>query len=165
MKKKTVEDYVELVYDLQKNKKQVHTNDIASALEISPASVTEILQKLSNEGYVNYKKYAGVTLTNKGKKVARITKHRHDALKEFFILLGIDERTADLDACEMEHILHQSTMDTIIKFVEVIKKCQTTPFWLKRLKEYVKTGHLHECPQELVKVCVSFSNKEKNRSS
>ena len=44
MRKKTIEDYVELVYDLQKEKKRVHTNDIASAFDINPASVTEIFQ-------------------------------------------------------------------------------------------------------------------------
>ena len=50
MRKKTIEDYVELVYDLQHGKKRVHTNDVASALNINPASVTEIFQKLSDEG-------------------------------------------------------------------------------------------------------------------
>ncbi|HDM25384.1 MAG TPA: metal-dependent transcriptional regulator, partial [Thermoplasmatales archaeon] len=40
MRKKTIEDYVELFYDIQKEKKKVHTSDIASALSINPASVT-----------------------------------------------------------------------------------------------------------------------------
>jgi len=70
LRKKTIEDYVELVYDLQKGKKRVHTNDIASALDINPASVTEIFQKLSNDGYIDYEKYSGATLTDKGRKIA-----------------------------------------------------------------------------------------------
>ena len=162
MRKKTIEDYVELVYDLQKGKKRVHTNDIAVRLNINPASVTEIFQKLSDEGYINYEKYSGATLTKKGIKVAKETKKRHDTLKEFLLLLGIDKKTADEDACEMEHILHPKTMETIIKFVEVIKHCEVTPFWIERLKIYVKTGKLSECPIDLVNTCLKYSKVTKN---
>jgi len=158
MRKKTIEDYVELVYDLQKGKKPVHTNDIASALNISPASVTEIFQKLSEEGYIDYEKYRGATLTKKGRRIARKTKKRHDTLTEFLLLLGIEKETAEKDACEMEHILHPDTMDTILKFVKVVKRCEVTPFWLNRLKKYVKTGKLTECPPDMVEVCLKHAH-------
>jgi len=121
LRKKTVEDYLELLHDLQKNKKIVHTNDIASSLNIKPSSVTEIFQKLCEEGYINYEKYSGVTLTEKGKKIALDTKRRHKKLTEFLVLLGVDKKTAESDACEMEHILHPKTMEKIIKFVEDVK--------------------------------------------
>ena len=161
MRKKTIEDYVELVYDLQKGKDRVHTNNVASILSISPASVTEIFQKLSKAGYVNYEKYSGATLTEKGIKVAIATKKKHDTLTEFLVLLGVNKKTAEKDACEMEHILHPSTMDTVIKFVEVVKRCDVTPFWLERLKEYIKTGKLPKCPSELSEICFKYS-KTKN---
>ena len=157
MRKKTIEDYVELFYDLQKGKNRVHTNDIASALKINPASVTEIFKKLSEAGYVNYEKYTGATLTKKGRKIAIATKKKHDILTEFLVLLGVDKKTAEEDACEMEHILHPDTMDTVIKFVEVVRQCDVTPFWLERLKEYVKTGKLSECPSELAEICFKYS--------
>ena len=156
MRKRTIEDYVELVYDVQKGKKRVHTNDIASALSINPASVTEIFQKLSSEGYVSYKKYIGIKLTDKGKNVALKIKKKHNTLTEFLMLLGIDKNIAEKDACEMEHILHPITMDTVIKFVEVVKQCDVTPFWLERLKEYVRTNKLEKCPPELYKLCQNF---------
>ena len=156
MRKKTIEDYIELIYDLQKNKKLVHTNDIANAFKINPSSVTEILQKLSNEGFLNYEKYSGVTLTKKGKKIALNTKNKHEKITEFLKLLGIDAKTAEEDACEMEHILHPVTMDTIVKFVEVIKLCEDTPYWLNRLKKYVKTGKLSKCPQNLIDTCQKY---------
>ena len=122
MRKKTIEDYVELIYDLEKNGKRVHTNDVAQALKINPASVTEVFQKLSKEGYLNYEKYSGATLTKKGKKVAVTTKKRHDKLIEFLMILGVKRDVAEMDACEMEHILHQSTMQKVIDFVEKRKK-------------------------------------------
>ena len=158
MRKKTVEDYAELLNDLQKEKQIIHTNDIAKALNIKPSSVTEIFQKLSEEGYINYEKYSGVSLTNKGRKIALETKKKHIKIKEFLMLLGIDNKTAESDACEMEHILHPNTMDTIIKFVDVMKQCEATPFWISRLKKYVKTGKLSKCPSELFEICKKYSN-------
>jgi len=158
MRKRTIEDYVELVYDMQEGDRRVHTNDIASALNINPASVTEIFQKLGAEGYVSYKKYSGIKLTDKGRNIALKTKIKHNTLKEFLMLLGIEKNIAEKDACEMEHILHKSTMDTIIKFVEVVKKCEVTPFWLQRLKEYVRTGKLPKCPTKLYELCQTFKN-------
>jgi DtxR family Mn-dependent transcriptional regulator len=131
LRKKTIEDYAELVYDLQKGKEKVHTNDVAVALNVNPASVTEIFQKLSEEGYINYEKYNGATLTEKGKRIAKKTRKRHDALTKFLLLLGIDEKIADEDACEMEHILHKDTMNAVIKFVEVVNQCNSKKTKLK----------------------------------
>ena len=161
MRKKTIEDYIELVYDLQKKRKPVHTNDIANAWNINPASVTEIFQKLSEEGFVNYEKYTGATLTDKGMELAKNTKKKHNKITEFLELLGVDHETAEADACEMEHILHPSTMEIMIKFIEIVKNCDVTPFWLNRLNEYVRTGKLTNCPDDLSKICLKYS-KQKN---
>jgi DtxR family Mn-dependent transcriptional regulator len=159
LRKKTLEDYIELVYDLEEGKLRVHTNDIASKFNINPASVTEIFQKLSKEGYIDYEKYSGVKLTNKGKKLAINIKKRHDVLTEFLVILGVDKKIAEKDACDMEHILHPNTMNTIIKFVEVIKNCEFTPYWLNRLKTYVKTGKLSKCPPEIAEICLKYTKK------
>jgi DtxR family Mn-dependent transcriptional regulator len=159
MRKKTVEDYLESIYDLQKEKKRVHTNDIAELLQISPASVTEIFQKLSDEGYLSYEKYSGVIVTTKGKKLARKTKKKHDTVKEFLVLLGVSKKIAEEDACEMEHILHPKTLEMIIRFVEVINQCRVAPFWLQRLRNYYRTGDLAKCPQELSNMCIKYSRK------
>ncbi len=161
MRRKTIEDYVELVYNLQKKKERVHTNDIAQALGINPASVTEVFQKLDEEGYINYKKYSGVTLTNKGKKLAILTQNKHDSLKNFLLLLGVDEEIAEEDACEMEHILHNETMEMITKFIEAIETCEVTPFWLKRFQKFVETGKLIDCPEELVEITKKISKGKK----
>ena len=159
MRKKTIEDYVELLFNLQKGENKVHTNEIADALGINPASVTETLQKLSDEGFVFYEKYGGASLTNKGRKIAVETMKKHEKLTEFLILLGVSKKIAEEDACEMEHILHESTMDVIIKFVEILKKCESTPFWLNRLKEYIQTGKIPNCPDELAEICLKYSKK------
>ena len=97
LRKKTIEDYLEIIYIIQNKGEKVHTNDIASSFDINPSSVTEMFQKLSEEGYVNYKKYTGVTLTEKGKKLAIKTQRKHETLKNFLMILGIDEKIADED--------------------------------------------------------------------
>lgn len=127
MKKKTVEDYVKLIYILHNKNERVHTNDMASILKIKPASVTEIFKKLSDGKYINYEKYAGVTLTRKGREIAKKTKEKHDTLKEFLLLLGVNENIADEDACNMEHFLHSDTMNMIVRFVENVKKYSDIP--------------------------------------
>lgn len=90
---------------------------LASTFDINPVSVTEIFQKLSQEGYIDYEKYNDAILTKKGENLAIKTLDKHNRLKEFLILLGVDDKTAEIDACEMEHILHKSTMVAIIKFI------------------------------------------------
>lgn len=159
MRQKTIEDYVELIFDLQKGKNKVHTNELANSLNINPASVTETLQKLSDEGFIFYEKYSGANLTSKGKKLAIKTKEKHEKLMEFLMLLGVNRKIAEKDACEMEHILHESTMDVIIKFVEILKNCESTPFWLNRLKEYIQIGKIPKCPDELLEICLRYSKK------
>ncbi len=145
MRKKTIEDYVELVYIIQNKKEKVHTSDIASAFNINPASVTEIFQKLSDEGYINYEKYNGVTLTEKGKKIAMNTKKKHETLKNFLILLGVDEKIADEDACKIEHNIDQKTMGKLRKFVEFAKLEDGCTRWLDHFKYYDETGKYILC--------------------
>ncbi len=145
MRKKTIEDYVELIYIIQNKKEKVHTSDIASAFNINPASVTEIFQKLSDEGYINYEKYTGVTLTEKGRKIAMNTKKKHETLKNFLILLGVDEKIADEDACKIEHNIDQKTMGKLRKFVEFAKLEDGCTRWLDHFKYYDETGKYILC--------------------
>jgi DtxR family Mn-dependent transcriptional regulator len=119
MRKKTIEDYVKLIFTLETKNKKVHTNDIASLLDIAPSSVTEIFQKLSDEDYINYEKYCGVTLTEKGKKIAVRIKKKYDVLKNFLITLGVAEDIADKDACKIEHVVTPETMHKLTKFVKM----------------------------------------------
>jgi DtxR family Mn-dependent transcriptional regulator len=145
MKKRTIEDYVELVYILEKKKKKVHTNDVANALAISPASVTEIFQKLSDEGYINYKKYFGVALTSKGRQIAISTKQRHDTLRQFLVLLGVNDEIADEDACKIEHNVNAETMQKLTKFVEFAQLEDGCSRWLDHFKYFEQTGKYIKC--------------------
>ena len=145
MKKKTIEEYVEVIYTIQKTKNMAHTNDVASALNVNPASVTEMFGKLTEGGYVYYEKYLGVALTEKGKKIAITLNKRHETLKHFLELIGVDETIADADACKIEHNVHPKTVNKLRKFVEYAKKENTCNRWLDHFKYYDKTGEFIIC--------------------
>jgi len=165
LRKKTIEDYVELIYVLQGRDEKVHTNDIASALNINPASVTEIFQKLSNEGYINYEKYSGVTLTEKGKKIAINTKKKHSILKNFIMILGVDEKIADEDACKIEHIVNPETMARLTKFVEFVNNSKERARWLEHFDYFYETGEYIRCAPKGSTSCPVHGHKKLKKTS
>jgi DtxR family Mn-dependent transcriptional regulator len=85
MVSENAEDYLACIYDLSRDEGAVKTNEIAAKLGLTPASVTEMTQKLAAEGYLNYEKYKGVTLTHKGRKLAARIKRRHRLLERFLV--------------------------------------------------------------------------------
>jgi Mn-dependent DtxR family transcriptional regulator len=72
---------------------------------------------MHDEGYIRYEKYKGARLTAKGKRVARETQKRHETLRSFLLMLGIDEKSANEEACKMEHILSSKTIKKLAEFV------------------------------------------------
>jgi Mn-dependent DtxR family transcriptional regulator len=87
--------------------------DIAAALKISQASVTNMVQRLDAEGLLKYEKYRGLILTGAGKKLARKIAHRHKLLTDFLSLLGLDERVIYHDVEGMEHHISPPTVRAI----------------------------------------------------
>jgi DtxR family Mn-dependent transcriptional regulator len=160
MRKKTIEDYVELIFILQEEKQKVHTSDIARVFNINPASVTEMFQKLSEEDFITYEKYSGVTLTAKGKQIAIKTKQKHDILKHFLTILGVDKDTADADACRIEHTLTKISFDKLTKFVEFVQHTDGKSRWLDHFKYYDQTGIYIECNPSNQSQCPVHGNKK-----
>src|SRR4030067_3507147 len=106
MSRKTVEDYLKAVYDLSRNGAAVSTTEISRTLKVAPASVTEMLKKLSENGYVNYSPYHGSSLTEKGLHSAQKVARKHRLLEKFLSdVLHIKSEHVHTQACEMEHAL------------------------------------------------------------
>src|SRR5437868_10710702 len=108
-----VEDYLERILGLINSKGYARVVDIAAALKISQASVTNMVQRLDTEGLLKYEKYRGLILTVAGKKLARKIAHRHKLLTDFLSLLGLDERVIYHDVEGMEHHISTPTLRSI----------------------------------------------------
>jgi Mn-dependent DtxR family transcriptional regulator len=108
-----VEDYLERILELINSKGYARVVDIAAALKISQASVTNMVQRLDAEGLLKYEKYRGLMLTAAGKTLARKIAHRHRLLTDFLKLLGLDEKVIYHDVEGMEHYISAPTLRAI----------------------------------------------------
>ena len=140
------EDYLEVLDVIISEKGYAKVKDVSKLLGVGPPSVTEMFQKLSETGYINYEKYSGVTLTPKGKKIAKKTRKKHDTLKIFLLILGIDKKIANEDACRIEHVVNSETMDRLTKFVDFVQHFEERPKWLDHFKHFYETGKYVEYP-------------------
>src|SRR5213082_748901 len=109
----TVEDYLERILELINVKGYARVVDIAAALKISQASVTNMVQRLDGEGLLKYETYRGLVLTTAGETLARNIARRHELLTDFLTLLGVDDRVIYHDVEGMEHHISPATLRAI----------------------------------------------------
>ena len=119
MQAERIEEYLEtILYLINKNKAPAKTKQIADELNVSPPSVTEMVQKLSNEGFVKYKPYYGVEFTEKGAIEAARIKRRHQVLEKFLVdVLDVDTKVAHSEACELEHAVSDMVLERICAYI------------------------------------------------
>ncbi|OLS03161.1 metal-dependent transcriptional regulator [Tissierella creatinophila] len=118
------EDYIKAIYELGGEKNRIGTKSIAKSLNISPPSVSEMIKKLVEEGYVEYKLYKGVKLTEKGAKEALRIKKRH-LLWEVFLVekLGYSWEDVHEEAEVLEHITSPKLEELLEKYLDYPKVC------------------------------------------
>jgi DtxR family transcriptional regulator, Mn-dependent transcriptional regulator len=105
----SMEEYLEALYTLTQDGQTAGTTEISRKLNIAPPSVTEMLRKLADSGYINYLPYQGVTLTEKGFTLAEKMTRKHRILERFLHdVLKIGNDRVHQEACEMEHALSDS---------------------------------------------------------
>ena len=117
-----VEDYLERILELINSKGYARVVDIASALKISQASVTNMVQRLDAEGLLKYEKYRGLVLTTAGETLARNIARRHRLLTDFLTLLGLDDRVIHHDVEGMEHHISLPTLRAIEALTAQLKR-------------------------------------------
>ena len=116
----TEENYIKAIYHLGKyGVNNVSTNAIAKEMETKASSVTDMVKKLSEKGYANYKKYQGVTLTEEGKEIAVniVRKHR---LWEVFLVEKLNFSWDEVHevAEQLEHIKSKKLISQLDSFLE-----------------------------------------------
>jgi Mn-dependent DtxR family transcriptional regulator len=117
-----MEDYLEVIYELLKEKGYVKSKDISRILNVKASTVTIMLKTLAEKKLINYEKYGGITLTEEGVKKAEEISRKHKIIIDFLLLLGIDEKQANLEAEGIEHIISDETLRKIEKLYDLIKE-------------------------------------------
>ncbi len=112
------EDYLETINSLIDEKGYAASVDIAERMNVSKPTVTSIVKKLHNQGFLVHERYRGLTLTQKGKHLAKEMHRKHKLITDFLMLFGVDEKTARQDAERIEHGLHPETVEKIRMFTE-----------------------------------------------
>ncbi|MBQ5397069.1 MAG: metal-dependent transcriptional regulator, partial [Candidatus Methanomethylophilus sp.] len=108
------EDYLIAILRLTEGGSAAKTTELAEHMGVSPASVSEMLKILSKDGLVEYAKYRGVRLTEKGYTDARLTRKRHHIVEKFFIdVLGLEPEIAHQEAHRIEHTISDSAAQRI----------------------------------------------------
>ena len=131
----SAEDYLERIQELIEEKGYARVVDIAESLDVKQASVTVMVQKLGELGYLDYEKYRGLRLTSKGRSVARKIQQRHATLSRFFSLLGLDAETQRLDIEGIEHHLSPDTLGCLADLADFFEKNpETLEHFLKSRK-------------------------------
>ena len=108
------ENYLETILLLEMRNGTVRAVDMANELGYSKPSVTRAMGVLKKAGLVDQELYGTIQLTEAGRKRANEIYDRHVLIKEFLMtVLSLDARTAETDACRIEHIVSQTTIDRI----------------------------------------------------
>ncbi len=114
----SLEDYVEAIYLRVQEGHEAQVRDVAKSLGVTMPSVVKAIRELKKLGLATHEPYAGIGLTDKGRRVAKSVLGRHTLLREFLMKLGVSRPHADKDACLMEHILSAETIDKIRLYTE-----------------------------------------------
>ena len=109
----SAEMYLETIYTLSLNSTSVRSIDVAEALNYSRPSVSRAVGLLKKDGYLLMDEEGFLTLTEEGRALAERIYERHTVLTAALEVLGVDKETAAEDACRIEHVISDKSLDAI----------------------------------------------------
>jgi Mn-dependent DtxR family transcriptional regulator len=110
---KSAEDYLEMILRLTEEKGYARSVDIAMGLGVSKPSVSVAMKQLREGGYIVMDKDNYISLTDTGKEIAHRIYERHKVLTRMLTMIGVDEQTAENDACKVEHDISVQTFTAL----------------------------------------------------
>ncbi len=111
------ENYLESILILSKKQNFVRAIDISEYLGFSKPSVSRAMSILADKDLICINDKGYITLTQKGLNIAENIYERHTFLRNFLISIGVDEKTAESDACKMEHAVSEKSFEAIKKYI------------------------------------------------
>lgn len=116
-----IEEYLEIMYRLKEKGEKITTTVIASLLKISPPSVTEMLDKLAKQGYIEHERYKEIILTKKGEEYGKKILNSHRTWEIFlidFLRIKVPKDAIHETACKLEHVSSSEIIEGISKLIE-----------------------------------------------
>ena len=113
----TAEDYVEAIADVLETNDTCRVVDLARRFGVSHVTVSRIITRLQDEGLVQTEAYRPIELTAKGKRLAKKSRERHEIVYQFLLAIGVDPKTAAVDAEGIEHHVSPVTLERFAAFV------------------------------------------------
>lgn len=120
----SMEDYLEKIFHLIRSKGYARVSEIAEQLGLQPSSVTKMVQKLAEAGYIHYERYRGLVLTDEGTALGRTLEERHQMLENFLRLLGVPEETIHRDVEGIEHHVSPATLERLERLVSFFARSE-----------------------------------------
>lgn len=118
----SLEDYLESILVLSSQLSQVRSVDVASHLGFSKPSVSHAVKLMVEQGLVKMLPNKSLELTEKGAEIANNVYNRHCFFMNMLEQIGVDKKTAEEDACRIEHCISQETFEAIKRYYNDSKK-------------------------------------------
>lgn len=130
----TTQEYVEIIYEIQKNNKVARVKDIAHIRGVTKSSVSTALSCLKDKQLIKHENYGLVELTEEGMNLGRALERRHHVIEIFLEqILDVDGVSARENACVLEHHMSADVLDSLIEFISYIRN---HPEWLHHYKAF-----------------------------
>jgi DtxR family Mn-dependent transcriptional regulator len=119
MESPIVQEYLEAIYKLHADGRKLGTTELGKELAVSPASATEMMERLVDKGLVEKSKEKGIALTHRGRKAALELIRKHRISERFLVdVLGMDWKDVHPEACKLEHVISpevESRMEALLE--------------------------------------------------
>lgn len=115
-KDETLENYLETILILTEKKGNIRAIDISNEMNYAKATISIMLKKYAEAGYLLVEENGNIVLTPKGYAIASKIYQRHNVIAKILMELGVDEKTAYEDACKIEHDLSEQSFQCILKY-------------------------------------------------
>lgn len=137
-----MEDYLEMIYRNIQKERYMRINTLSELLNVKPSSATKMVQKLTELGLLDYKKYGIIFLTESGRELGKFLLERHNIIEKFLESMGIDENLL----IETELIEHNVSANTLKSIDQLNKFFEAHPEVLKEFEKFKAAGYSAEDP-------------------
>ncbi len=142
-----LEDYLEAISILIEKNGKATVTGISKALDVRKPSVHNALKRLEIDKYIIHEKYKDVKLTEKGKEKASNVYKKHKVIYRFLkSFLCVDTKTAEEDACKIEHSVSGETLEKLIAFHSFIAKSDffNSDRWRETFLKFCESGSIEQ---------------------